>query len=58
MHWQRCRKGSETPPQRHRTLRMEEVCPMDEGGNQTMVIIVLQLLQLDSTASGELTYLC
>lgn len=36
MHWQRCRKGSETPPQRHRTLRMEEVCPMDgswEGGN-------------------------
>jgi hypothetical protein len=36
MHWQLCRKGSETPPQRHRTLRMEEVCPMDgswEGGH-------------------------
>jgi len=25
---------------------------------QTMVIIVSQLLQLDSTTSGELTYLC
>lgn len=29
-HWQRCRMGSETPPQRHRTPRMEEACPLDE----------------------------